>query len=39
MAGGDENSSDVLERVFFWTMVGGVFFVGSGLIITVILTS
>ena len=39
MAGGDESSSDVLERVFFWTMIGGVFFVGAGLIIAIILTS
>ena len=35
----EESSNDVLERVFFWTMVGGVFFVGSGFIITVLLTS
>ena len=39
MADNEESSSDVLERVFFWTMIGGVGFVGSGLIIAIILTS
>lgn len=30
----EESSSDVLERTFFWTMVMGVLFVGSGFVIS-----
>ncbi len=35
----EESSNDVLERVFFWAMVGAVFFVGSGFVIALFLTS
>jgi len=30
----EESSQSVLERTFFWTVVMGVFFVGSGVIIS-----
>lgn len=33
----EESSQDVLERVFFWTMVGAVGFVGSASVIALIL--
>lgn len=36
---GEENSKDVLERVFFWTMIGAVGFVGSGFVIALILAA
>ena len=35
----EDSSNEVLERVFFWTMVGAVAFVGSGFAIALILTS
>ncbi len=34
----EESSEDVLERVFFWTMVMAVGFVGSGFGIALLLT-
>lgn len=34
----DETSDEVLRRVYFWTMVSGVLFVGSGAIITFAMT-
>lgn len=35
---GEDSSKDVLERVFFWTMLMAVFFVGSGFLIALVLT-
>lgn len=35
----DETNDEVLRRVYFWTMILGIGFVGSGAVITFVLTN